>query len=337
MSRISHFQRFSQRENHATNNTLLLLRFFYQSSPFKLQSVLNSLLEKNLSIGLEFEQQVRGETSTPDALITQLPMRIYFETKRSGELDPDQILRHLKTIAENSRASGGDGAILIGLTKEPIAESDRKKLTLAASEQGIDFAAVTFTQLADVLRAKCADFEMELLSMIEDYEDYLAEEDLSEGRYQWLAVFPCGTSIEENARLNLYYEPSSRPCKRNYRFIGVYNNKSVAYVGAVEAIAVASYESGKIIFDDEAGHLTDNHRERIRSAIEQTAYYDLKAKSHRFYAVDRFVSTDARKRSPYGIWGLRYLDLSKMISAYNPRREYSTEQLAEALKGATWE
>ena len=42
MSRVSHFQRFSQPENHATNDTLLLLRYFYQSSPFKIQSVLTS-------------------------------------------------------------------------------------------------------------------------------------------------------------------------------------------------------------------------------------------------------------------------------------------------------
>jgi hypothetical protein len=71
MSRVSHFQRFSQPENHATNNTLLVLRHFYQSSPFKIQRVLTSLLETDLSIGLAFEQQVRGDASVPDALIKQ--------------------------------------------------------------------------------------------------------------------------------------------------------------------------------------------------------------------------------------------------------------------------
>lgn len=60
MSRVSYFQRFSQRENHATNNTLLLLRHLYQSSPFKIGRVLTSLVEAELSIGLMFEQQIRG-------------------------------------------------------------------------------------------------------------------------------------------------------------------------------------------------------------------------------------------------------------------------------------
>jgi hypothetical protein len=31
------------------------------------------------------------------------------------------------------------------------------------------------------------------------------------------------------------------------------------------------------------------------------------------------------------------LDLSKMIKDYNPRRKYTTEELATVLKGATWE
>ncbi|MBZ5636921.1 MAG: hypothetical protein LAO55_27675 [Acidobacteriia bacterium] len=316
MSRVSHFQRFSQPENHATNNTLLLLRYFYQSSPFKIQSVLTSLLETDLSIGLAFEQQIRGDASIPDALITQEQMRIFVETKRGGALDPEQIRRHLKSIAQHAATGRGDGSILIGLTKEPIAESERKVLVAEAASQGITFAAVTFTQIVEALRTQCADYERELLSIVEDYENYLAEEGLLEERNQWLVVFPCGTSITENARFSLYYEPPSRPCKRNYRFIGVYNRKTVAYVGTVEAIAVTSCQDGVVSFAEEAGQLTDSHCQRIKSAIEETRYYDLKANPHRFYLVDSFVATDAKKTSPGGIWGLRYLDLSKIVPSY---------------------
>jgi hypothetical protein len=214
MSRVSYFQRFSQRENVATNNTLLLLRYFYQSSPFKI--------------------------------------------------------------------------------------------------------------------------ERELLSIVEDYESYLATEGLLEERNQWLVVFPCGWSIPENARFGLYYEPPSRPCKRNYHFIGVYSQKTVAYVGAVEAIAVASSSDGGFSFNEEAGQLTDDHKKRITGVIEETKYYDLRGNPYRFYLVDSFVPTDARKVSPGGIMGLRYLDLSNMIPAYNPRRSYTSQELAAAPKGATW-
>jgi hypothetical protein len=265
-------------------------------------------------------------------------MRIFIETKRGGDLDPAQIRRHFESIAKHHSGTGrGEGAVLIGLTKEPIAESDRKSLAAKANVHGITFAAVTFSQIVEALRAQCADFERELLSIVEDYDSYLAEEGLLEERNQWLVVFPCGTSIAENARFGLYYEPASRPCKRNYRFIGVYKEKTIAYVGTVEAITVASWSKGVVSFTEETGRLTNRHRERIKSAVEETPYYDLKSDATRFYLVDSFIPTDAKKTSPGGIMGLRYLDLSKILPAYNPRKDYTSEELAAALKGATWE
>jgi hypothetical protein len=57
----------------------------------------------------------------------QEQMRIFVETKRGGDVDPDQIRRHFKSIAPDT-ASASRGDILIALTKEPIAESDRKSL-----------------------------------------------------------------------------------------------------------------------------------------------------------------------------------------------------------------
>ena len=99
---------------------------------------------------------------------------------------------------------------------------------------------------------------------------------------------------------------------------------------------MASYGDEGFSFTEEAGRLTDDHRTRILNAIEATPYYDLKADPHRFYLVDSFVPTDAKKTSSGGIMGLRYLDLSKMVSAYNPRRNYTTKELAAALKEATW-
>jgi hypothetical protein len=161
MSRVSYFQRFSQAENHATNDTLLVLRYFYQSSPFKIQRALTELVEKDLSIGLSFQQQVRGEQSVPDALITQEPLHIYVETKRGGQLDADQVQRHIRTIAK-SGARGGE--MLIGITKEQIAEVDHKALAENAAAQGIAFAAVTFSQVAETLRRQCAPHESELLA-----------------------------------------------------------------------------------------------------------------------------------------------------------------------------
>jgi hypothetical protein len=339
MSRVSHFQRFTQQENHATNNTLLLLRFFYQASPAKMQLVLNSLLGTDLSVGLTFEQQVRvkGGTGVPDALIKQAQMQIYIETKRGQELDKNQIENHIDTIAKVvGTADHGDGIFLIGLTKEPIARPLCEEFVSYAKKKGIRFVAATFTQILEGLREQCAEYEQDLKSFLDDYEEYLSDEQLLEGRNRWLPVFPCGVSIRENERFGLYYDPPSRPSRHNYRFIGAYDQKAVALVGRIEAVVVTSWEKGKIDFTKEFGSLTDDHRKRIADVIRETTYYDL-TKPHRFYLVDRFVRTNARKSSPGGIWGMRYLDLPKVVKGYNPRNDYSVDELADLLKVATWE
>jgi hypothetical protein len=266
-------------------------------------------------------------------------MRIFIETKLGGDLDSEQIRRHIEDIGQSfagsSRISHGD--VLIGLTKEPIAEGDRKSLTAEASSHGINFATVTFSQIVEELRALCAPFEDQLLDIVEDYESYLGEARLLEERNQMLVVFPCRLSLTENKRFSLYYEASSRPCKRNYRFIGAYDNMAIVLVGRVEAIAVVSYTDGTVSFTEEAGTLTDAHRKRITDAVDATPYYPLKDESNRFYLVDSFVRTDARKTSPRGMMGMRYLDLTQIVPKYNPRKNYTSEELAVALTGATWQ
>jgi hypothetical protein len=160
-----------------------------------------------------------------------------------------------------------------------------------------------------------------------------------------LVVFSSVKSITDNARLGLSYEWSSKPCKRNCPFIGLYDKKTIEYVGKVEAITVASYSDGAVVCTEEAGRLTDDHRRRITSAVEETRYYDLKdGKSRRFYLVDSFFRTNAIKPSPGGgirtckYFDLSDFDLSKSV-AYDPHKDckdYTSEELAATLKGAFW-
>lgn len=326
MSRVSYFQRFSQRENHATNNTLLILRYLYQSSPFKMERTISSLIDENCTIGLSFSQQVKGTSSIPDALISQNALRIFIETKRGDELDTEQIRRHLESIVANGAEHQTD--ILLGITKEPIPIAEALTLKKDAKKRRVLFAAVTFSQILDALMAECEDYESDLMAMIEDFDQYLAEEGLLAERNQWLPIFPCGTSYAENVQFDLYYEPPSRPCKRNYRFIGIYALKAVSRVGVVEAIVVASYVNGNFSLELEAGNLTDSHRKRIKKVTETTEYYNLAIGSTRFYLVDSFAETNLRKTTSGGIRGMRYLDLATIIPDYDTRKAYSSAELA---------
>ena len=188
----------------------------------------------------------------------------------------------------------------------------------------------------EALEAQCVVYESDLRSLLDDFRSYLAEARLLDERNRWLVIFPCGTSFEENVRFGVYYEPPTRPSKASYPFIGIYLQKAVSFVGRVEAVAVVRWDGSKFSFEEEAGKVTDEHKERIQEAIARTAYYDLKAEAHRFYVVDGFAKTDAKKGSPNGIMGFRYLDLSKLINGYTGKENYSSETLAIAINGSIW-
>lgn len=336
MPLVSHFQRYSQRENHATNNTLLLLRYFYQYSPFKLQKVLRELLEDaNLTIGLEFEQQVREELGVPDARILQNPLRIYIETKLWSTLDPYQIQRHLESISIDGSERCAN-PILIGLTQSAVAEESVQQFSALANAKGVSFTALTFTQLADKLRDHCADHEDDLIAMVEDYRDYLSQEGLLDMNKRWLLVVPCGTSNKENVKYGLYYEPSVRPYKRGYGFLGIYHDKCITHVGGIEAIVLAKWNDGEVSFVQQSGRITDDHKIRIRHVIDQTQYYNLKAEQLRFYLVDQFHETESKKSSRNGIWGTRAFELSRAFGLDVGRRNYTSSDLAADLSGKTW-
>lgn len=309
MSKVSYFQRFSQRENHATNNTLLVLRYLYQSSPTKLERVLSGLLGEELQIGLSFEQQVRKSVSVPDAVIEQKPFRIVIETKLGGELDHDQIRRHVISMKADPIGSHFR-SVLIGLTRGAVTDAARAELTDFAKEQGVQFVAVTFEDVEVALRQACAEHEVGLLAIIEDYRSFLESENLIDDRGRWMVMFPCGTSYAENAVLKLYYEPPHRPSRRGCRYLGIYRDKTVSLVGEMAAVLICSYDAGTIRVDQrEFGRETPEMLARIKQAFEETTYYDLRPYPLRLYLVEDWVPCHFPKVTPGGIMGARYIDL----------------------------
>ncbi len=73
MSKIHYFQRYVQRENVATNNTMLLFSRLYNSSIHKFNRFINNLEELNetLEFGIKFSQQEKGVHSVPDGIFFQ--------------------------------------------------------------------------------------------------------------------------------------------------------------------------------------------------------------------------------------------------------------------------
>lgn len=334
MSRVSFFQRFSQQENHATNNTLLMLRYLYEASPARLQKLLTSMLDVDLAVGLSFDQQVKTGQGVPDALISQEQLRIFVETKTHGELDAAQLHRHFKGM---SAAEKRTGDFLVGLTTESLSEGVRQALFNEAAGYGITFVSLTFSSIVEALKQEYTKTERDLLAVIEDYEAYLTEARLLGDRNRFV-VFPCGTSITENAKFSLYYEPPSRRLASNCRYLGVYKQKAVKYVGVINTVAVATTGSDDSQqFIEEVGQLSGEQKGRIAEVIKSTKYYDLAAEPFRFYLADRLFPTQFSKTSSGGIRGRTYPDLSKLIPSYDSNKNYTSEEIATLLDGKTWE
>jgi len=334
MTAVSHFQRFSQRENHATNNTLLVLRHLYQVSPAKLEAVLHTILDnEQIDIGVQFEQQVHGTHSVPDAHIYQTPWRIIVETKLGPALDADQIERHISSIA----AIQSGETVLLGLTSGTVDPLLSKQLSEIAKAKNITFAWTTFVDLVEAIKAQCAVYETALFTIVADYEDYLRSEGLLESRDDWLLVVPCGQSYEENKRFGLYYAGANRPSRSGCRYLGIYKDRTVSLIGDIVAVIVCSYEDGKVGPQEPAefGDITEERLARIKAVIEATSYYDLKSTTQRYFITDGLHETDIRKATKGGIMGPLYLNIDALLGKRRPK-DWGADELASGLRGAAF-
>jgi hypothetical protein len=293
MAEVSYFQRYSQRENHVTNNTLLVLRHLYQTGPAKLEGVLRELLgDDKIALGPSFSQQIKRPHSVPDALIAQAPFHIYFETKMGQALDLPQLKRHIGSIAEN-RGSEDAKSILIGLSTAQMLTRDEDTVASYGRDRGVVFKSVTFAGLAEAVRAACADYESGLRAVVLDYVAFLSAEGLLYASEDWMLVVPCGTSYAENLQFGVYYDGADRPARSPCGFLGIYKDKCISLVGAIKAVLVCQYEADHVSVEHvERGASDAGMLGRIKGIIEATGYYDLKAEPQRYYVVDRFEPTD---------------------------------------------
>lgn len=332
MTRISYFQRYSKKENHVTNNTLLLLRYFYQASPEKFGTVLSELTNEDVSVGLVFEQQVRFHSSVPDALISQAPLDIYIETKHGGELDPTQIRRHLSSIGNNSNHPAQK--VLFGLTSAPIDKTVSDELVLSARSNNIIFRPITFAEMLSSLRFVCEDHETVLRDVIADYENYLEKEGLLQVG-EILSAFPVGWTIHKNIKHKIYFEPCDRPSKASSDFIGLYRNKCIEWLASISTVVsgVGGPENFSIC-TTETGELTNEEEERIRGAIAD--FPNLADQEHRYYLFGDVCETEFKKGTRYGMRNRRDFNLSNWLD-YDNKRRYSLKEVAEGLRGEEWE
>lgn len=348
MSDIHYFQRYSQRENVVTNNTLLFLSRIYHYSPASFEKLFRSVLDDiDVSIGPSFAQQKGGRSSDgsgsiPDGMITQPSFRVAIETKLYDNADADQLIRHL------DRFQNADIRVLL-----LVAPSDPPKGLVAHVEQAIKerpgkpggsvvFRTLTFSKLIGTVREEeiIPPHEGELNEMVDDFEAFCIGAHLIPSAPHMMRVVLCGNTLEENVEHGVYYHPATRGYSK-LGYLGLYKDKSVRAVGKlVNTVRATVGEDGHLRLDDWDTEPTEEEKSRIVGAAQAGhANHGYEFGEDRLYfLVDRFFRTDEsgggfQKTSKYGLPGEKHFDLHDVLRV---KTLPSTEEIAKALSTESW-
>lgn len=345
MSKVHYFQRYSQRENVVTNNTLLLLSRLYAHNVLSFEAFLADLLEDEISesdtleIGVRFSQQAVGSgKSIPDGVLEQRSFKLVLETKLHSKPDLDQLVHHLDSFGNEERQ------ILLVLTPAQPGPSFLQKLRKAVDNHNqsggrrVQPVCTTFREVIRSYRDALAAHDREMLDLLLDYEDFCAT--FEKGRLlprdaYTMRVVPCGKTFEDNIRHALYYQPATRPY-RGHDYLGIYKDKRVRYIGRIQAIVKADLVNGELAGLD--GQLEPTEENRIKEAIEEADNIPgyAVATGHRFFLVKEFHQTAFAKVSPGGLQSQRYFDLADELGLDDQEPLPPVEDVAEQLKGRTW-
>jgi hypothetical protein len=342
MSNIHYFQRYSQKENMVTNNTLLLFSRLYNESPKKFEMFINNLLENDaieeLNTMVQFKQQEKSGTGTiPDGVIEQDSFKIVIETKLYSQQNLAQIVGHLDKLKDE------DKGILLWINKHSIDQLYKKQIidrinNFKENEGGnITFASITFKEIIDKFKDILREYDIEMINLIEDYCSFCEESGLIDNSENRMRVVLTGQTFEQNIKYNVYYAPTSRGYQ-DTKYIGLYKNKVVKAVGEIDTIYDAKYDSKKNnvdILNVVKGDMNDEIVEKTKLLyLESYSNYGYSLDDHRrFFLVKEYCLCEYRKSTPGGIQGTRYFDFNN-IEGYTSNM--SCGEIADLLDNKSW-
>ncbi len=337
--RIHYFQRYHQKENVATSNTLLLLSRLYSYSSDKFFRFLRSeYFMDEFEPELVFTLQEKSEGSVPDATITQEGFKIVVETKMTDWFYTDQLMRHLKSFGDEKRK------VMITLSSELMAKEKREdferqlKEFNSTQEYPVIHVNTTFELLTDAIKAELDEhLDYEMKEVLDDYLDYCYTDGLIPVSDSWkyLRMQLAGRTLEFNVKNNVYYDSVERGF-RAHDYLGLYSQKSVRAIGKICARITAVQTQEGIKFNAEFGELTKERKDMIIKAMDDAVSYgyDLKTKEHRYFFVNNFYETDFKKVTPGGCMGSRIFDLTKVLEVDEIPKE--VDEMARFLRDKNW-
>lgn len=227
--KIHYFQRYHEKENVATANTMLLLSRLYSYSSNKFFRFLKSeYFAGSFEPELVFTLQEKSLESIPDATITQEGFKIVVETKLTDWFYSDQLMRHLKSFGDEKNK------VMITLASEPMSAEKlvdfEKQLKEYNESQTYPVIHIntTFEMMANAIRDVIADRDYEMQDVLDDYLNYCYKDGLIPVSDSWkyLRMQLAGTTLDFNVNNNVYYDNAERGF-RAHDYLGLYKQKSV--------------------------------------------------------------------------------------------------------------
>ena len=325
MTQVTYFPWYSQKENHATNNTLLLLRRLYEFNRLKFANFLGELGDDASDIaerlGLQFKQQQRMGDGVADGFITQESIKIVIESKLNGNaFHRGQLLGFLSGF-DHSRGSGGQLLMLLSPDDPDVDTTDFP----------VPVIRTTFQQILTAARTCLSEHDEEMIAVVDDFEQFCRHEELLPSDRFTLFVPPCGRSIEYNRKYRLYFCPEGR-FVRKAAFLGIYAEKSVRLIGQIEKIVICTQidpDRGEVASDST---VTDDEKKRIVGA---TRDWGSNLNNHKFYLCNemQMPETDFRKKSKGGLLKHRYFDLREVLEVQDMP---DINEISQMLRCKTW-
>lgn len=335
--KIHYFQRYHEKENVATANTMLLLSRLYSYSSNKFFRFLKSeYFAGSFEPELVFTLQEKSLESIPDATITQEGFKIVVETKLTDWFYSDQLMRHLKSFGDEKNK------VMITLASEPMSAEKlvdfEKQLKEYNENQTYPVIHIntTFEMMANAIRDVIADRDYEMQDVLDDYLNYCYKDGLIPVSDSWkyLRMQLAGTTLDFNVNNNVYYDNAERGF-RAHDYLGLYKQKSVRAIGKICARITAIETEEGIKYTPEFGELTEGRKQMIAKAMADgdSHGYDLRTIEHRYFFVEQFYETDFKKISSGGSMGTRIFDLTTLLGT---EEIPDVEQIAELLRNQSW-
>ena len=335
--KIHYFQRYHEKENVATANTMLLLSRLYSYSSDKFFRFLKSeYFSDEFNPEIIFTLQERSVSSIPDATITQESFKIVVETKMSDWFYEEQLVRHLNSFTdEKYKVMITLAPELMEATKKNAFEKTLRRYN-ANQNRPVIHINTTFEAMANAISEVLDDRDYEMQDVLADYLNYCYTDGLIpvSDAWKYMRMQLAGATFDFNAESNVYFDSVDRGF-RAHDTLALYKNKSVRAIGKVIARITAVETENEVKYNAEFGELTEERKEIIKNAMAEgdTHGYDLRTNEHRYFFVEKFYETDFKKITPRAPMGTRIFDLTQVLGTEDIP---DIEELARRLRNESW-